>query len=126
MRFGWAPDDPLDAKYELWVETDRDPAATPWIAPTFQNSWTNYGTGFNLAGYRKIGDIVYLRGLVKGGASGATIFTLPAGFRPAYTHIVPCRASDAMGETRMHAGGEVQPQTGLVSTWWCLDGSTFG
>lgn len=52
-----------------------------WLAPTFQNSWVNYGAGWGVAGYRKRRNIVFLRGLVKSG-SVAAIFTLPVGFQP--------------------------------------------
>lgn len=48
----------------------------------FQNSWTNFGVTFHNAEYRLDGDEVQLRGLVKGGADGSTIFTLPLGMRP--------------------------------------------
>jgi len=53
-----------------------------WIAPTFTNSWVNYGSGFQSAGYRIVGDMVQLRGLIKSGTLGLAAFTLPAGYRP--------------------------------------------
>lgn len=59
---------------------------TPWTAPTLVNSWANFGGGFQEAQYRKVGDIVHLRGLIGGGtAAPVTIFTLPVGFRPPAT-----------------------------------------
>lgn len=62
------------------VESLTDP--TTWTAVTFTNSWVNYGSGRQAAQYRKIGDIVYLRGQIKNGTNNNTAFTLPAGFRP--------------------------------------------
>jgi len=55
---------------------------TPWTGVTFQNGWVNYG-GYQAAQYRKIGDIVYLRGVIGNGTGVA--FTLPVGFRPPFT-----------------------------------------
>jgi hypothetical protein len=52
-------------------------------AAPFQNSWANFGATFNNAEYRLYGtDEVQVRGLVKTGANGTTVFTLPLGMRP--------------------------------------------
>lgn len=61
-------------------------APTPWVNLPFQNSWANYGT-YQTGTYRKVGDIVYLRGTLRPGALGAgmVLFSLPAGFRPPVT-----------------------------------------
>jgi hypothetical protein len=67
---------------ELEAHLRSTTSTTAWITPTLVNSWLNYGFGFRTARYRKIGDITYIEGLVKLGATGTTIFTLPEGFRP--------------------------------------------
>lgn len=54
-----------------------------WIAPTLTNSWVNFASGYMTAGYRKVRDIVTLRGTVKLGSG--SIFTLPVGYRPQIT-----------------------------------------
>lgn len=60
-----------------------------WIAvTTFTVGWENYGGTYAPAAYRKIGDRVFLRGLVRSGPTGS-IFTLPAGFRPPYDALFP-------------------------------------
>lgn len=53
-----------------------------WRAPTLLNSWVNYGSGWDTAGYKKDNGIVYIKGLVKSGADSVPIFVLPAGYRP--------------------------------------------
>jgi hypothetical protein len=54
----------------------------PWTAvAAFSNSWVNYGSGEQDAQYRKSGDEVELRGIIKSGTT-STAFTLPAGYRP--------------------------------------------
>jgi hypothetical protein len=62
---------------------------TAWTAPTFVNSWVNFGAGNQVAQYRKVGDTVEMRGIVKSGVSGTVCFTLPAGFRPAAPENLP-------------------------------------
>lgn len=65
------------------AELERSRIVIPrWIAPTFLNGWTNYGAGFQDAQYRKVGDDVQVRGLIKDGTIGVSAFDLPAGFRP--------------------------------------------
>nr|WGD77789.1 phage tail protein [Bacillus subtilis] len=62
-----------------------------WTAPTFKNGWTQYtdASGSYPVQYGKdmVGTVV-LRGVAKGGTIGSTtpVYTLPAGFRPAYPH----------------------------------------
>jgi hypothetical protein len=56
---------------------------TAWVAPALLNGWTQQGGGYTKIGYRKIGDIVYLRGNVaSGGTTGSPVFILPVEFRP--------------------------------------------
>jgi hypothetical protein len=86
----------------------------PWIAPSFVNGWRNYGSGFVAAGYRKIGDIVYFRGLLQGGASPSVAFTLPAGYLPPGT-IVAIGVGDntsANGRIDINTAGAVTIQSG--------------
>jgi hypothetical protein len=54
-------DTAYDARY---YKTD-----VPWSAMSLQNSWVNYGSGFCPAQYRRIGDIVQLRGVIKTGTA---------------------------------------------------------
>jgi len=60
---------------------------TGWTAPTFVNSWVNFGSPHAVAGYCATGGIVYLKGLIKSGTLPGIAFTLPVGFRPLETHI---------------------------------------
>lgn len=64
-----------------WINA-QTPSA--WTAPTFQNSFTSWGSPYQAVQYRKVGDVVHLRGLVNAtnGTAGNPMFTLPAGFRP--------------------------------------------
>lgn len=52
--------------------------------PAFENSWTNYGSPFTEAGFRRIGNVVYLQGLIKSGSAAADAFQLPLGYRPSF------------------------------------------
>lgn len=54
---------------------------TPWTTLPFQSGWSDFGSGYNGCAYRKVGDIVYLRGMVRSPGGAGTIAYLPAGFR---------------------------------------------
>lgn len=62
------------------------PPTITWTAVTYANSWVDFGTPYIAAGYYKDAlGFVHLRGLSKDGTPGATMFTLPTGYRPAAT-----------------------------------------
>lgn len=121
-----APSTPANG--DLWV----DLSAMSWTAPTFQNSWVNYGDQWNVAGYCKDpSGIVRLRGLIKNGSAG-TIFTLPVGFRPSATclYLVACNHATPPGNARIDvlSNGSVNLMTyatGGNNAWVSLDGITF-
>ncbi|MEH6413896.1 hypothetical protein [Pseudomonas sp. CGJS7] len=99
-----------------------------WQAPAFNAPWSNYGSGYTLAGFRRNGDRVELRGLIKGGGGGTVAFVLPIGFRPTTQHLfsVVC---DTLSATRVDVkvNGDVQvtlPSSGVVG-FLSLDGLSF-
>jgi hypothetical protein len=76
--------------------------------PGFQNGWSNYDAGshdgavWQHAAYAiDTNNVVHLRGLVKGGTIGATIFTLPSNYCPWYYHLAPTLAGDALARLTM-------------------------
>ena len=52
-----------------------------WIYPTLENGWVAYDEDRRFK-YRKIGEVVYIQGSIKGGTHRSVICTLPEGFRP--------------------------------------------
>lgn len=56
---------------------------TAWTNVAFLNGWSNQSAQLQGVQYRKIGDIVYIRGVAKPNASpsGQPAFVLPPGFR---------------------------------------------
>lgn len=110
-------------------------ADSGWIAVTFQNSWSNFTGGYT-AKYRRIGNRVMLQGIIQGGTSGTTAFTLPSGFVPADANPTPTWlvvASSAsayvyIGSTSSGSPGIVVPNNmsgSNVSTLTSLSGISF-
>ena len=56
--------------------------------PPFENSWSNFGSGWDTAAFYKTIDRVYIKGLVAGGTLNTTVFTLPEGYRPSASQML--------------------------------------
>ena len=106
---------------------------TGWIevgsggtAPAFQNSWVNYDTTYNSCGFRKDAlGYVHLKGLIKSGTIGYTIFTLPSGYRPAKRYLLSTSTNpNAYARLDIQVTGNVDPITGSKD-YYSLDGITF-
>lgn len=96
-----------------------------WIAPTLLNSWVNFGSGYNPAGYYKDAlGVVHLRGMLKNGTFAVPMFVLPAGYKPAYTETFVAISGGAVGFVNVGADGQIVPVAG-INTFFSLDGMTF-
>lgn len=84
-----------------------------WMDATLLNSWAAYGSGYDAPGFCKLeSGFVCLRGVGKNGTYGtSTIFTLPAGLRPAAPKILVAAQSNSTrrgaGEVRIATNGDV-------------------
>jgi hypothetical protein len=126
---------------------------TSWTPVTaFLNGWSNYGGVYQVAQYRKVGDVVHLRGLIKnapGVASpGTPAFVLPTGYRPpanlihhgtvsqgttrqtgaasagtAHTHSV--NTQSYASRLTVEASGNVIPYSTATGDYMSLDGVSF-
>jgi hypothetical protein len=102
----------------------------PWITPNFQNGWSNYGAGYNAAGYYKDpAGIVHLRGLLKNPSPtiNTQIFTLSPGYYPAAVELFGVAAyTNAMvyGRVDIDSAGQIIYRQG-GGTFLSLDGITF-
>ena len=105
-------------------------AAAPWISLTLTAPWNHYAGPYGPTYYRKVGDIVYLRGIISGGALGSNVCTLPVGYRPQYEPIITTAAYQGVAEIRVSTGGVVNvagAQAGSVNvtTWLGLNNVFF-
>lgn len=98
-----------------------------WVTPSLSNSWTDFGSGYQGARYCKDAlGWVHVEGLVKDGSPDtATIFTLPAGYRPAGSLIFA--SWNASGAARITVGsdGQVSCNTGGGSSFQGINCSFY-
>lgn len=79
-----------------------------WIAPTFQNAWVDFGSPDTLAGYHKDQfGWVHIKGKVKTGTIGLSIFTLPVGYRPLEDYRFAVTSNGAFGSVKISTSGTV-------------------
>lgn len=126
-----APVDPTDrfadtikSLQEQVAELQRAASnVTPWRRvgasgqPAFTNSWVNFdpsATTFERAAFRKIGDIVYIRGLVASGSLANAVFVLPTDCRPPKTLVFQsiCSSVATVARLDIDAVGNVLAQSG--------------
>ena len=95
-----------------------------WTAPALSNGWVNFAGGTQPVGYRKIGDVVHLRGCLKSGTVNTTVFTLPAGYRPLTAHIYAHVSNGALARWTINTNGTVVLTAGS-NVYATLDGIAF-
>ena len=74
-----------------WCEWQPITGHTIDLTAYLLNGWVNYDGGFNTIRASKIGNIVKIEGLIKGGTNtaGTSILQIPTGWRPSKTKICP-------------------------------------
>ena len=99
---------------------------TPWTAiTTWQNAWVSYGAGY-APQYRKIGDEVIIRGLMKSGAVGTSAFIMPVGFRPAYEESFVELSANAFASISIAVSGVATVTVGTAApTYFYLSGIRY-
>lgn len=100
------------------------------VAPSFLNSWVNYGSPYVTAGYWKdVDGIIHLQGLIKSGTttSGTPLFALPSGCRPLATHTFPALSNGALITVVVDAAGScyIGDGTNASSSYLSLEGISF-
>lgn len=93
--------------------------------PGFQNSWTNYGSGYStVAFYKDPLGVVRLKGLTKFGSSNL-IFTLPSGYRPSGHSIYPTSSNALFSNVYVNSTGDVRVEPPYSNSWVGLDTISF-
>ncbi|MDB5167196.1 MAG: hypothetical protein JWN26_341 [Candidatus Saccharibacteria bacterium] len=100
-----------------------------WVTPSLQNSWADFGSTYNTAGYTKTPyGLVILKGLIKRTGtfvSGETIFTLPVGYRPAYKLTFAVSSNDASASFTINTDGTITPSTNVSESYLSLESVSF-
>lgn len=78
----------------------------------FAGTWVDFGGVFQVAQYRKVGDVVQVRGFVKSGTIGTAVFTLPTGLRPPADLLFATVSNSLFGTIYVTSAGAFTANTG--------------
>ena len=95
-----------------WIQVNPEGGAEP----AFQSGWANSGGGYEPLEFGKdhLGQVQISGAIVNAGSvSTTTLFTLPSGYRPAYTKFLPVvvatsGGTSGLGELWIFSNGNVQ------------------
>lgn len=94
-------------------------------AAQFANSWVNFGgTNESAQYYKDPWGRVFIGGIVKSGTITASIFTLPAGYRPEEAKIYAVASNGVFGVCTVNPDGTVVASAGN-NTYFSLSGISF-
>ena len=86
---------------------------TAWTGLSFGSGWANYGSNWNVGQHKKVGDLVFLRGLVyRFSGTGTIIATLPAGYRPIADILCTVETSAGHGRVDIYTNGVINMISG--------------
>lgn len=95
-----------------------------WSGLSFNTGWADLGGGYQGGQYRKIGDIVFLRGVVTRTSGADTLIaTLAAGYRPAAAELFNITSNGAFGYVDISTTGTITLTSG--NPWVSLAGIVF-
>ena len=93
---------------------------------SFGTGWGNYGGSTGSVKYKKVGDLVFLRGMAaRTSGSGTTIATLPVGYRPSATYYFGTTSNSGASSCYINSSGQIIHNSG-GTTWFSLSGIFFG
>lgn len=97
-----------------------------WVTPTLINGWVMHNSTYGTLQYRKIGDVVYLRGIIKNSSnSSGAFFTMPPGYRPAISMVFPGVTEDKLSDLYLTNGGVCTVSGSFAGKWVTLSGICF-
>lgn len=100
-----------------------------WTNVTYQNSWVTYVSLGDPVQYRKLSSgLVVIQGAASSGTAGSAIFTLPVGYRPTATLVIPIRATGTANTIRdltVNTDGTVVPASAASNAVVFVSGSFY-
>ena len=117
--------DAASAGHALTADEAQSLAGSGSIMLTPENGYSNYGSGYAPAQATKVGDMVYLSGLLSGSQLSVAMATLPPEYRPAARHIFSVNQHTSTARVDVLADGRIVTVTGNSLSWIPLDGICF-
>lgn len=92
-----------------------------WFNLPYASGWADFGSGYMPGQYKIVGDLVFVRGLVKRvSGAGTLIATLPSGYRPGAGVLVGKLTDTGIGRVDINTAGQITLVSG-GNGWVQLD-----
>jgi len=92
---------------------------TAWSGLTFNAGWANYESGWTTGQVKKVGDLVFVTGLVYRFTGAETVIaTLPVGSRPVNSIMFHCISNDLVCRVDVNSDGEIEYNSGGAPGTW--------
>lgn len=98
-------------------------ADSGWQDMTLINNWGTYTQNYQKAQYRKIGNQVFLRGMIISGSNNTYATVLPEGYRPAFNIYAPAVDDNGANFVRIYPDGNIKVYS--YTNWLSLTGISF-
>ena len=124
------PTDPIATypEVEVWYDTDAIAGGAVWTALTPLTPFINLGSYWAPLSYRKIDDVVSIRGVLYTSAvvnAGTLIASLPAGvFPPTGTSVITAQAMVLSASQTTPSLCRIDVRTNVSGLWWGLPTTT--
>jgi hypothetical protein len=90
-----------------WLSSANVRSRIIMVAPTFLNSWVNYGSPRTTTGFAYAAGAIHIKGTIKDGTINLPIFTLPSGVRPSEDFVFVVPTSTGFGTVEVRTDGNV-------------------
>ena len=113
---------------DTWTTWRGNNPFKEWNDLELNNGWENLGGSDPTAQYALNGNIVYIKGMIKGGTdtTETVVGVLPVGFRPKSRVVLSTVSKDATtvlpGRIHVETNGEIKYMNG-GNDWFSLDGT---
>ena len=97
-----------------------------WTNVTYNTGWGDYSASYHSISYKKVGDLVFVRGLaMRTSGVSTTIATLPSGYRPSKGIVFPATSNYLYCSIDISTNGDIVMVGGDPTVWAALDGIVF-
>lgn len=94
-----------------------------WHDMVLINNWETYAQDYQKAQYKKRGNQIFLRGLIRNGNDNTVFTQLPEGYRPLLNNYLTVCDDNGGNSIKINSSGELTAFT--YSSWLSLTGTSF-
>ena len=110
--------------WQPWIEVGKPIDDSGWLPLTLLSGWAKFDNTYSIPQYRKIANIVHLRGLMKGGVVTpyTIIATLPVEYRCLKQDLFVGYGSNGAYRLTINPDGNIKTGDNISATWASLSG----